>query len=499
MDDYPYFHITENLIAYPAELGKLFYSYDVWGYYRPLVKLAWVIGYLLWGTSTIGYTTVIAIFFVITIYTLYKTGVLLKGKLCGLIASLFYASYYPVVQGSWHKAGVSAYSEICFISLFMYFAIKWIKNGNNRFDRNAIYGIVFIFLAILSKEASLLLPLTLLPLIREKRIRVFIILTFSMALVTFFVPRFFFIHYGPLHHPGFHPDRIFFLLDNFVKNQYLTLIGPYTLIIAFFSYRRRHSLPILGIFLSALIIERFFVPPSGLPSRFDLVLTIIALIFSFLFTSDFKRFMIFWSVIMMAPSFSMGDANIHQTFESCIGLSFLLGMGFSDHILFLKRIIKKQVKSGLKFQPLKFMCNRKFLRNLGIILLIPFIIYSAAHIVKINLKDSISRYVYIRDSAQLTKLVREYLQEILPQNARIHNNTMPAHISYPDLEYDLNLNGRMDIKSDNDIKNGLGYIIISGSVDEPLPIDLNQDRNVKLEKVLTSGKFISRIYYRYRG
>jgi hypothetical protein len=496
LDDYPYFHITENLIAYPHELAKLFYSYDVWGYYRPLVKLIWIAGYLLWGTSTIGYTSVIAFFFIITIYTLYKTGVLLKGRLCGLITSLFYASYYPVVQGSWHKAGVSAYSEICFISLFLYFTVKWIKKSENRFDSNALLGMLFIFLAIISKEASLLLPLTLIPFFRMKKIRYFILITFSMALITFFIPRFFFISYGPLHHPGFHPDKIFFLFDNFIKNQYLTLIGPYTLIIAFFSFRKRHSFSMLGIFLLTLIVERFFVSPSRLPSRLDLVLTITALLVSFIYTSDFKRFMIFWSVIMLAPSFSMGDANIHQTFESCIGVSFLLGLGFSDQIIMLKRLLKKLIRRKTKIQIIKHWLNGKLLRNTALVLLIPMTIYSVAHIIKINLKDSSARYIYIRDSSQLTKLVREYLQEILPKNAHIHNNTMPAHISYPDLEYDLNLNGRMDIKSDDDVEKGDGYIIISGNLDEPVQFDFQQDKNIKKIREFISGNFFTEIYFR---
>ncbi|MBU1626171.1 hypothetical protein KKB18_02275, partial [bacterium] len=446
LDDYPYFHITENYIAYPSEFTKIFYSFDMWSYYRPLVKVIWIAGYLLWGTSPYGYTSIIALFFVMSALTLYRTGVLLKNRLCGLISAFLFMTYFPVLYSICHKSSTSLLSEICFNILFLYFILKWIKSGNDTFDKNALWAMVFLFLSIISKETSLLLPLTLIPFWRKKNIRNFILITFAISLFSFFIPRLFFISYGPLHQPGFHPDKIITLFDNFIRLQYLTLIGPYTLIAAFFSYRRKHALPLLSIFLFVLILERFFVPPSGLPSRLDLVLSISALIIAFIFTNPYKRFALWWSIILLAPTFSMGDANIHQTLESFIGIALLLGLGFSDHGLLLKKVIKKITRRGISNSlqvafnkileiiksPLTLIHHWKTIaRNFALVMLIPLILYSSLHILKANLKDSLERYRYFRDSSQLTKMVRIYLQDVLPPNARIHNNTMPAHISYP--------------------------------------------------------------------
>jgi len=501
LDDYPYLHITEYFIAYPDEIPTILYSFDVWSYYRPLVKFIWIVGYLTWGVNSWGYTSVTALFFIIAIFMLYKTGVMVKNRLCGLIAAFFYMTYYPVLQGTWHKSGISAYSEMCFIILFIYFSLKWIKKGAGNIDRDAVYALIFMFLSIISKETSLLLAGALVPFIRKKGVIKFILISIIIAFLTFFIPRLLFISYGPLHQPGFHPDKIFSLFDNFVRLQYMTLIGPYTLIAAFFSYRRRSSLPLLGSFLFILVLERFVVSPENLPTRLDLMMVLTAMFSAFFFSNSYKRFCIWFSVILLAPAFAMGDANIHQTFESCIGLALLLGLGFSDHSILLKRGFKKIRNKGflsvVRFDSFNFL---KVLRGIGVFVLIPLIIYSSCHIMKANITESVSRYRYFRDSSRLTVMVRDYLYDVLPQNARIHNNTMPAHISYPDLEYDLNLNGRMDIKSDDDISNGYGYIIISGISGETGIIkELEAKSDTKKIREFVSGKYFSKIFFREKN
>ncbi|MBI4690088.1 MAG: tetratricopeptide repeat protein [Nitrospirae bacterium] len=123
-------------------------------YYRPLVSLLFVLNYKIWGPTPMGFHLINILFHFINAILVYRVGLLLldsdNKKLISLMAASIFA-VHPVHNESVGRPAAGEPLFGLFIILFLYLFLR---------DRRYLSWIAF-FLALLSKEAAVMLPFAL--------------------------------------------------------------------------------------------------------------------------------------------------------------------------------------------------------------------------------------------------------------------------------------------------------------------------------------------------
>ena len=456
-DDYIYLHLAEDHSSSLKTFFAPFWMFNPWIYYRPLPTMFWVVLFSLFGASPTPYEVGIMFIFATMIFSVYRLGNLLGGRIAGVVAGLLVLSYFPIYSLSWLRSSSSLQMELFFVASGTFYIVRWAKSTSSYHAPRSLpwLGIALLIGAFLSKEASFLIPL-LLPLLAPKR-RVVKLAAglFASGLVIFLVIRNLIEPGFPLHVPRFDLAPIVRDLEFFLCGQFLFYLPASLIVLAALAWGRRNRYVYLLLCVVAFSLMEILVGYTVTTQRAKLAVCIVALAYCFINAPAKVRALLVWVPLLFIPPLSVLDTNIHQSDESFVGLALFLGIGVGRQTRLVSRIGRSFVRarkwrggrskgiaggSHRKALGLKAGLTRK-LRIAGALACALLLGYAAYSIVSLNLRIGVAEARMAIQKSRLTRDLREYLCSLQAPELRVHMTNLPRLISVPDFPFDARLNG----------------------------------------------------------
>ncbi|MBN1593932.1 MAG: hypothetical protein JW941_11880 [Candidatus Coatesbacteria bacterium] len=464
LDDYIYLHRAEDHTSSLGQVFAPFYTFSPWLSYRPLPTMFWVVLFGIFGPAPLPLSIGVILLFSGMVFYIYRIGTLLGGRMAGLISGALVALYFPIYSVAWSRWSSSLQMELLFLASSAFYLARWAKHQLGEGNKAGLptLGIVLMVGAFLSKETSFMLPMLLPLLVPKKRVFKLAASLFTSGVAIFVISRALIPSKFPLPKPRFDISVILRNLEFFTREQFLFYLPATLILVAALAWgkKNRHIflLAAMGLFLGMNAI----LGHSPATHRIKLAVCSLAVIYCVIKASARVRFALGWAALLLLPPLLVLDTTVHQSAESFLGLALFIGMGVSRQLRLAYRLSKRWFRgftvAGVAAQ---FAGNSlRILRIAGAIACIPFLLYAAFTVLKLNVRVAIPEATKMVQASRLTRDVREYLCAGFPAPATIHSTNLPGLISVPDIPFDARLHG-CNLIVDEDLSAREGVFVIT--------------------------------------